>query len=67
MSYEIVPTGHDCGDDMLPYPGFRTSSITCPGTRVPGVEIFAEYEVLLVPVAAISKPGNTREYPAGYW
>ena len=34
--------------------------------RVPGPEILGKYEVLLVPVTGISKPGNTREYP-GNW
>ena len=36
------------------------------GTRVPGAQILGEYEVLLVPVTGISKPGNTHEYP-GNW
>ena len=37
-------------------------------TRVLGVQILSEYEVLLVPVTGtvcISKPGNAREYPGG--
>ena len=38
-----------------------------PGTRLTaGAQILGEYEVLLVPVTGISKPGNTREYP-GNW
>ena len=36
------------------------------GTRVPGAQLLGKYEVLLVPVTGISKPGNTREYP-GNW
>ena len=37
-----------------------------PGTQGPGDQILGKYEVLLVPVTGISKPGNTREYP-GNW
>ena len=35
-------------------------------THVPGAQILGEFEVLLVPVTGISKPGNTSEYP-GNW
>ena len=35
------------------------------GTRVPGAPILGDYEVLIVPVTGISKPGNTR-YPGTY-
>ena len=37
-----------------------------PGTQGPGDQILGKYEVLLVPVTGISKPGNSREYP-GNW
>ena len=36
------------------------------GTWVPVAQKLVKYEVLLVPVTGISKPGNTREYP-GNW
>ena len=36
------------------------------GTRVPGAQILGEYEVLLVPLMGISKPGNTRGH-SGSW
>ena len=35
-------------------------------TRVPGAQTLGKYEMLLVPVTGISKPGNTRECP-GNW
>ena len=60
ISYELLPRGRDLGDDKLPCPGFPTFK---PGTRVPGAQILGEYEVLLVPVTSISKPGKYSRVP----
>ena len=60
ISYEILPGERDLGDDKLTCPGFQRKLTS---TRA---QILGEYEVLLVLVTGISKPGNTREYP-GNW
>ena len=65
LMYEILPRGCDLGDEKLPCPEFPTYTNGYPGIRVPGAQI-GKYEVFLVPVTGISKPGNTHAYP-GNW
>ena len=46
------------------YPGTRLNRVPeYPGAQVPVPPILGEYQVLLVSVTGISKPGNTRECP----
>ena len=65
-TYEILPRGRDLAVDKLPCPGFPTLTNRHPGTRVPGVQMLGGYEVLLVSVTGISKPGSTRKYPCNW-
>ena len=59
---EILPKGRDLGDDKLPAPRFLVENIGYP-TRVPGDRTPGGYEVFLVAVTGIGRPGNTREHP----
>ena len=71
--YEIVPRGLEgmISRHARDFERNLTCTLGILLNRVPGYpgtrsQILGEYEALVVPVTGISKPGNTRECPAGY-